>query len=61
MGKVRMGLRLGGADVDMWSNNCDTVRKGSVSTLANPNKSNPNPRIISSIISKKRSVKDQSV
>ena len=56
-----MGLRLGGADVDMWSNNCDTVRKGSVSTLANPNKSNPNPRIISSIISKKRSVKDQSV
>ena len=50
-----------GADVDMWSNNSDTARKGSVSALANPNKSNLNPRIISSIISKKRSVKDQSV
>ena len=43
-----------GADVDMWSNNSDTARKGSVSALANPNKSNLNPRIISSIISKKK-------
>ena len=51
LGKVRMGLRLGGAVVDMLSNNSDTARKGSAPALANPNKSNP--RIISSIISKK--------
>ena len=60
-GKVRMGLRLGGG----WKSICGVTiaippGKGSAPALANPNKSTPNPRIISSIISKK-SVKDQSV
>ena len=31
----------------MRSSNTDTARKGSVSTLANPNKSKPNPITIS--------------